>query len=105
MKLDLNPEVEASLLAQAAARGLSLEAYLDQVLKTATAGDIYVEKHRDVWTVRKSHTERASAVVPTQAVIHQNNAQDIVARLLELRKGNLLPEGVTIRDLIHEGRA
>jgi hypothetical protein len=27
------------------------------------------------------------------------------ARMLELRKGNLLPEGVTIRDLMREGRA
>jgi hypothetical protein len=33
MKLDLNPEIEAGLLAQA--RGLSLEAYLDQVLQSA----------------------------------------------------------------------
>ncbi len=28
-----------------------------------------------------------------------------VARIRELRKGNILPEGVTIRDLINEGRA
>jgi Arc/MetJ-type ribon-helix-helix transcriptional regulator len=33
------------------------------------------------------------------------NAQAAVARILELRKGNLLPEGVTIKDLINEGRA
>jgi hypothetical protein len=26
-------------------------------------------------------------------------------RIRELRKGNILPEGVTIRDLIDEGRA
>jgi hypothetical protein len=35
MKLDLKPEIEAGLLAQARARGLSLEAYLDQVLQDA----------------------------------------------------------------------
>jgi hypothetical protein len=35
MKLDLTPEVEAGLLAQAQARGLSIEAYLDQVLQSA----------------------------------------------------------------------
>ncbi len=35
MKLDLKPEIEAGLLAQAQARGLSLEAYLDQVLQDA----------------------------------------------------------------------
>ena len=35
VKLDLTPEVEAGLVAQAHARGLSLEAYLDQVLQNA----------------------------------------------------------------------
>jgi hypothetical protein len=52
MKLDLNPEVEASLLAQAHARGLSLEAYLHHVLQTATADDIYVEKQSGGWAVK-----------------------------------------------------
>lgn len=33
VKLQLKPDVEAGLLAQAQARGLSLEAYLEQVLQ------------------------------------------------------------------------
>jgi hypothetical protein len=33
VKLQLKPEVEAGLLAQAQERGLSLEAYLEQVLQ------------------------------------------------------------------------
>lgn len=33
VRLDLNPDVEAGLLAQAKARGLPLEAYLEQVLR------------------------------------------------------------------------
>jgi hypothetical protein len=37
VKLELKPEIEAALLAQAHARGLSLEAYLDQVIQDATA--------------------------------------------------------------------
>ncbi len=37
VKLDLKPEIEAGLLARATARGLSLEAYLDQVLQHAAA--------------------------------------------------------------------
>jgi hypothetical protein len=37
MKLELRPEVEAGLLAQAHARGVSLEAYLDEVLTSAAA--------------------------------------------------------------------
>lgn len=35
MKLELTPEIEAGLLAQAHARGLSLEAYLEEVLTSA----------------------------------------------------------------------
>jgi len=34
-----------------------------------------------------------------------NNGYDAVTRLLELRRGNMLPEGVTIQSLIREGRA
>jgi hypothetical protein len=37
VKLELKPEIEAALMAQAHARGLSLEAYLDQVLQAATS--------------------------------------------------------------------
>jgi hypothetical protein len=37
VKLELTPEVEAVLLAQAQARGLSLEAYATQLLQRATA--------------------------------------------------------------------
>jgi hypothetical protein len=37
VKLELKPEVEAALMAQAHARGLSLEAYLDQVLLDVTS--------------------------------------------------------------------
>lgn len=33
--LELKPEIEAGLVAQAHARGLSLEAYLEQVLQSA----------------------------------------------------------------------
>lgn len=37
MKLELKPDIEAGLLAQAHARGLSLEAYLEEVLASAAA--------------------------------------------------------------------
>jgi hypothetical protein len=37
VKLELKPDVEAGLVAQAHARGLSLEAYLDEVLKRVAA--------------------------------------------------------------------
>jgi hypothetical protein len=35
VKLELKPDIEAGLRAQAQARGLSLEAYLDEVLERA----------------------------------------------------------------------
>lgn len=34
-----------------------------------------------------------------------NKGQKAAARMLELRQGNLLPEGVSIQDLIRDGRA
>jgi hypothetical protein len=37
MNLELKPEIEAGLLTQARARGLSLEAYLNEVLEGAAA--------------------------------------------------------------------
>lgn len=37
VKLELKPEIEAGLLEQAQAWGLSLEAYLDQVLQSVAA--------------------------------------------------------------------
>ena len=61
VKLDLNPEVEAGLVAQAEARGLSLEAYLQLVLKersvipvTMKASEAAV-KAREFRTFAKSH--------------------------------------------------
>lgn len=52
VKLDLNPEVEAGLLAQAQARGLSLEAYVEQVLR---------ERSRAVDVARLGPSEKANA--------------------------------------------
>jgi hypothetical protein len=36
---------------------------------------------------------------------HRTEGQEAAARLLELRRDNLLPEGVSIQDLIRDGRA
>jgi len=52
VKLQLKPDVEAGLLAQAKARGLSLEAYLEQVLQ---------ERSRTVMPSNISAANRASA--------------------------------------------
>jgi hypothetical protein len=52
VRLDLNPDVEAGLLAQAKARGLPLEAYLEQVLR---------ERSRSVDVARLSPADKAKA--------------------------------------------
>lgn len=52
VKLDLNPDVEAGLLAQAQARGLPLEAYLEQVLR---------ERSRAIDVARLAPAEKAKA--------------------------------------------
>jgi hypothetical protein len=44
-------------------------------------------------------------VTPIASRSRNTQGQQAVARILELRQGNMLPAGVTIQDLIHEGRA
>ncbi len=61
VKLDLKPEVEAGLMAQAHARGLSLEAWLDRVLQSA----VYSTQAQAVEHARNPagpHTSRKSLV-------------------------------------------
>jgi hypothetical protein len=50
VKLELKPEIEADLEAQAVARGLSFEDYLDQLLQSAAASEgVCVAPHRNEW--------------------------------------------------------
>jgi len=49
--------------------------------------------------------ERERQRAKNRSAFDQANARAAVARIQELREGNILPEGVTIRDLINEGRA
>jgi hypothetical protein len=50
VKLELKPEIEAGLAAQAVARGLSLEGYLDQLLQSAAACEgASVVPHENEW--------------------------------------------------------
>ena len=65
VKLELNPEIEAGLMAQAQARGLSLEDYVAQVLQSAA--DVFITREGDKWVLKKSIRESASEVFPTQA--------------------------------------
>jgi len=76
MHLDLTPDVEAGLLAQAQENGLPLEDYVELVLR-----------------------ERASAT-PRPALTRSQAAGE---RIRELRKGVTLG-GIPIKELIEEGR-
>jgi hypothetical protein len=82
VKLDLKPEVEASLSAKAQSCGLSLEAYLDRVLQNA-ADETVEDGFR-------------GKPVSTRARIAGQ-------RIREIRKGMTLG-GISIQELINEGR-
>jgi hypothetical protein len=76
IKVELTPDVQAGLLAQAPRNGLSLEAYIEQVLR---------ERSRE-------------ASLPSLT-----RSQIAGQRIRELRKGVSLG-GIPIKDLIEEGR-
>jgi hypothetical protein len=76
VKLELTPDVQAGLLAQAQASGLSLEAYLEQVLR------------------ERSHANSRPTLTRSQIAGQ---------RIRDFRKGVTLGGG-TIKELIEEGR-
>jgi hypothetical protein len=76
VKVELTPDVQAGLLAQAQHSGLSLEAYVEQVLR---------ERSRET-------------VLPALT-----RSQIAGRRIRELRKGVSLG-GIPVKDLIEEGR-
>jgi hypothetical protein len=55
--------------------------------------------------VERGLGERRRIDQQTQSAAAKPTPAEAVARILELRKGNVLPEGVTIRDLMTHGRA
>jgi hypothetical protein len=79
--VDIRPEVQAELARQAAAQGRALEAYAASLLEDA----VHIPAHMNVSGFDK---ERARAAGE---------------RIRELRKG-VTPGGLTIRELIDEGR-
>lgn len=108
LTIELPDNLEAALRAQANAEGVSEAGYVRRMLErglaasTAPASAPFETGHGNL---------AKNGAMPSQEEIDANHAdmldsaQAAVARILELRKGNLLPEGVSIRDLIHEGRA
>lgn len=76
MHLDLTPEMQAGLLAQAQESGLSIEAYVEQVLR---------ERVRELDRPALTRSQIAGE------------------RIRELRKGVTLG-GISVKELIEEGR-
>jgi plasmid stability protein len=85
LTIELPDNLQAALRAQANAQGVSEEGYIRRVLERDLAAPPAEGMDADHDMLQRS--ERAAE------------------RIRELRKGNILPEGVTIRDLIDEGRA
>ena len=83
MEIDLTAEQEAQLSQIAAHEGKGPYEFAREVLLRGLDAEV---------------TLIASRARNTQG-------QEAVARILELRQGNMLPADVTIQDLIHEGRA
>jgi predicted transcriptional regulator len=83
MEIPLAPDQEARLAALAARAGRSAAELVQEALEE--------------WEERQAE-HRA----PTQP---QHTPAEAAARILELRKGNILPAGETIKDLINYGRA
>jgi predicted DNA-binding protein len=85
LTIELPDNLEAALKAQADAQGMSEAGYVRRVLERDLAVDL-----------RHSDTSDRSTL---------EGAQFAAQRIRELRKGNILPPGVSIRDLINQGRA
>ena len=83
MQISLPSDQEARLAAVAASTGRSV----DQLVREAVA----------LWEERQAQQRQAAKPKHTPA--------EAAARIRELRKGNVLPEGETIKDLINYGRA
>jgi hypothetical protein len=83
MEIHLPPEQEAHLAALAASAGRST----DDLVQEAFA----------LW-----EEQQAERLTPRRP---QHTPAEAAARILELRKGNILPAGKTIKDLINHGRA
>lgn len=79
VKLQLKPDVEAGLLAQARARGLSLEAYLEQVLqersRTMTPSNISAADKASAFE-NWAHSHPRTPPLPDEAVRRENLVRD-----------------------------
>ena len=83
MEIRLTSELEAHLAALAARAGRSAA----ELVQEAVAE----------WEARQ-----AERLAPTRP---QHSLAEAAARIREMRKGNMLPAGATIKDLINYGRA
>ena len=92
MSIVIPPQLEATLARQARLRGLSLQDYVEGILAKEVRGPAGLTKEDLERMVANDTPERRAARAAA------------VDRLRELRKGVTLGPGLTVRDLIDEGR-
>ncbi len=85
------PLIPAALLEQVEALAAAEHRAAGDMLREAVEG--YLQERRGTIDASLARSES------------RRDLQQVVDRILELRKGNALPEGVTIRDLMTYGRA
>jgi Arc/MetJ-type ribon-helix-helix transcriptional regulator len=56
-------------------------------------------------SVEEALATALQSIASPPAAGHRRNSSEAAARLRELRKGNFLPPGMTIRGLLDQGRA
>jgi len=89
---------------------MNTEALVDELLPPELVAEIEVAAAAEHRPAREIVREAIELYLQERRTLAANRDQprtpaEAAARILELRKGNILPEGETIRDLINYGRA
>ena len=92
MSIEISPELEAALAAQARREGLTIQAYVESILAK--------EVRRPAGLTR----EDVERIVANETAEQRADRAAAVDHIREARKGATLGPGLTVRDLIDEGR-
>ena len=105
---NLHAAVPPALLSRAQEVAQQQHISLDALVRDAMEQRLNSQELEEVLALRKKNSqERVLKPEDAESAIASDAANGLAAaaQIRKLRKGTLLPEGVTIRDLINEGRA